>query len=69
MKKNYAYTAWGESPFIVCAYGQTPGKTLRKLGRLIDNHINDDPDTLVLSVNCHYDEDGVFNANATLSRF
>jgi hypothetical protein len=68
MKKNHAYIAWGESPFVVCSYGETPGKALKKLGRLIDDCIKDDQETLVLGINCHYDEDNLFNANATLSR-
>jgi len=69
MKKNHAYLAWGESPFVVCSWGETPGKALRKLGRLIDQQVKEDESVIVLSTNCHYDEDGVFNANATLSRF
>jgi hypothetical protein len=68
MKNNYAYTAWAENPFVVCAYGQTPNKALKKLGRLIDAYLDEDENTLVLGINCHYDEDGIFNINATLSR-
>jgi len=69
MKSSNAYVAWGENPFLVCSYGPTPRKALSKLGRLIDKYIQEDPDILVLGINCHYDEDGLFNVNATLSRF
>lgn len=67
MSNNAAYIASGEKPFIICAYGDTPGKALKKMAKLIDQIIKDDDTTAVLSLNSTYDEDGIFVATATLS--
>lgn len=67
MSNNVAYIASGEKPFIICAYGDTPGKALKKMAKLIDQIIKDDDTTAVLSLNSTYDEDGIFVATATLS--
>lgn len=69
MKNSGAYIASGETPYVVCAYGKTPGLALKKLGKIIDSMIKEDKDTIVLSTNSSYDEDGIFNINATLSTF
>jgi predicted RNase H-like HicB family nuclease len=65
--KNNAYVAHGEDPILVCAYGKTPGKAMKELGKLIDKYIKQDDDYLVLGMNSSYDEDGVFCMNATIS--
>lgn len=69
MKNSGSYIASGESPYVVCAYGKTPGVALKKLGKMIDKMIKEDENTIVLSTNSSYDEDGIFNINATLSTF
>jgi hypothetical protein len=65
--KNNAYVAYGEDPVLVCSYGKTPGKAMKELGKLIDKHIKQNEDYLVLGMNSSYDEDGVFCMNATIS--
>lgn len=67
MNNNVAYVAFGETPFVICAYGDTPGKSLKKMAKLIDKMIKEDDSTTVLSLNSSYDEDGIFVATATLS--
>lgn len=64
---NNAYIATGENPFIICVYGDTPGKSLKKMAKLIDKKIKEDDTTVILSLNSSYDEDGIFLATATLS--
>jgi hypothetical protein len=65
--KNYAYVAHGELPIVLCAYGETPGKAMKKMAKLIDKHLNQDDSHLVLGMNSGYDDDGVFCMNVTLS--
>ena len=67
MSNNKAYIASGERPYIVCAYGDTPGKALKKMAKVIDKKVKEDDTTTVLSLNSSYDEDGTFLATATLS--
>jgi hypothetical protein len=67
MSNNKAYIAFGERPYIVCSYGDTPGKALKKMAKLIDKKVKEDDTTIVLSLNSSYDEDGIFVATATLS--
>lgn len=69
MKNSGAYTALGEKPIVICAYGSTPSIALKKLAKLIDKMTKIDDTTTVLSTNCSYDEDGIFNINATVSTF
>jgi len=69
MKSSGSYIASGEKPYVVCAYGKTPGVALKKLGKVIDKMILLDETVIVLSTNSSYDEDGIFNINATLSTF
>jgi hypothetical protein len=65
--KNNAYVAHGELPILLCAYGETPGKAMRKMAKLIDKHLSEDDSNLILGMNSGYDEDGVFCMNVTLS--
>jgi hypothetical protein len=67
MSKNNAYIAFGERPYVVCSYGDTPGKALKKMAKLIDKKVKEDDSTIVLSLNSSYDENGIFVATATLS--
>ncbi len=69
MSNNKAYIASGERAYVVCAYGATPGKALKKMAKLIDKKVKEDDTTIVLSLNSSYDEDYVFVATATLSNF
>jgi len=69
MSINKAYVAFGERPYVVCSYGDTPGKALKKMAKLIDKKVKEDDTTIVLSLNSSYDEDCVFVATATLSNF
>jgi len=64
---NNAYEAYGENPLVLCSHGSTPGKAMKAMGKLIDKHIKKNEDTLVLSINSMYDDDGVFCMNATIS--
>jgi hypothetical protein len=65
--KNDAYVAHGESPILLCAHGETPGKAMKKMAKLIDKHLKEDDGYLVLGMNSDYDSDGVFAMNVTLS--
>jgi hypothetical protein len=65
--KNNAYVAFGETPIVLCSYGTTPGKAMKKMTKLIDKYINENEDCVVLGLNSHYDEDGTFCMNATIS--
>jgi hypothetical protein len=65
--KNGAYVASGETPIVLCAYGVTPGKAMRKMAKLIDKHVKHYDDCIILGFNSHYDEDGTFCMNATIS--
>jgi hypothetical protein len=65
--KNNAYLAYGEDPILLCAYGKTPGKAMKELGKLIDKFLKKDDSYLVLGMNSSYDEDGAFCMNATIS--
>jgi len=65
--KNSAYVAHGESTILLCAYGETPGRAMKKMAKLIDKHFKEDDSYLILGINSHYDEDGTFCMNVTLS--
>jgi hypothetical protein len=67
--KNNAYIAYGENPIVLCSYGVTPGRAMKKMGKLIDSYVGEDEETIVLGVNCSYDEDGTFCMNVTLSKW
>ena len=69
MSNNKAYIAFGERPYVVCSFGDTPGKALKKMAKLIDKKVREDDSTIVLSLNSSYDDDGKFTATATLSNF
>jgi len=66
-KKNVAYVATNEITTLLCAYGVSPGKALREIGKLIDKAIDIDEFVMVTGMNVSYDEDGIFCANATIS--
>jgi len=66
MKSN-AYEASGEETILLCAYGKTPGKAMKSMGKLIDKYVKVDDTYLVLGMNSSYDDDGVFCMNVTLS--
>jgi len=66
-KNSNVYIAHGEDAFIVCGYGNTHGSALKKVGKLIDDLVKENPDVLVLGLNSSYDEDGEFCVTATLS--
>lgn len=65
--KNYAYTAYGENPILLCSYGKTPGRAMKEMGKLIDKYLKKDEGYLVLGMNSSYDDDGIFCMNATIS--
>jgi hypothetical protein len=65
--KNNAYVAHGELPIVLCAYGETPGKAMKKMAKLIDKYLSKDDSYLVLGMNSDYDENGIFCMNATIS--
>jgi hypothetical protein len=65
--KSSAYVAYGEWTTLLCAYGETPGKAMKKMAKLIDKYFNEDDSHLVLGMNSHYDEDGTFCMNVTIS--
>lgn len=64
---NASYIASGEKPVLLCAYGKTPGKAMKEMGKLIDRFLKQDETFLVLGMNSSYDDDGVFCLNATIS--
>jgi hypothetical protein len=65
--KNNSYEASGESPIVLCAYGKTPGKAMKEMGKLVDRYIKKDESVLILGMNSSYDEDGFFCMNVTIS--
>jgi predicted proteasome-type protease len=65
--KSGAYEAVGEKTILLCSYGNTPGKAMKAMGKLIDKHLDKDDSYLVLGTNSMYDEDGVFCMNVTIS--
>jgi hypothetical protein len=62
-----AYVAHGERTTLLCSYGPTPAKAMKKMAKLINKHFNEDDSYLVLGINGHYDEDGTFCMNVTIS--
>jgi hypothetical protein len=65
--KSDAYIAHGEYTTLLCSYGDTPGKAMRKMAKLIDRNFNEDEGHLVLGINSGYDDDGAFCMNVTVS--
>lgn len=67
MSNSYAYVAHGEDPLVLCAYGETPGKAMKKMAKLVDSYVKNNDENLVLGMNSHYDDDGTFCMNVTIS--
>jgi hypothetical protein len=65
--KNAAYVASGETPVVLCSYGTTPAKAMKKMAKLVDKFMYKYDDAVVLGFNSHYDDDGTFCMNVTIS--
>ncbi len=58
--------ARAEEPEIICAAGKSEAKVLKRLGKTIE--MWKEQDFYVIGINTHYDDDGTFLVEATLSR-
>lgn len=65
--KSKSWVASGEDALLVCAYGPTPGKALKKIGKLIDSMLEQNNTLLLQGVNVTYDDDDVVIVNATVT--
>ena len=67
-KKSVSWIATGEQAFLLCAYAPTPGKALKKIGKLIDSLLAESDDVVVQGINLTYDdEDDIVHVNATIT--
>lgn len=65
MIKSGAIVCHGEKAILLSAYGPTATKAFKKLGPLIDKHIQED-DAILQGINV-YVEEGLINLTATIS--
>lgn len=65
-KNSGAYIASGEKATLLCSYGTTPSKALKKMANIIDMYANEVESSIVQGINLYYEDDIVY-INATIT--
>lgn len=65
-KNSGAYQANGEQAYLLCSYGPTPTKALKKMTDIIEMFTEENENSIIQGINLYYEDDIVY-VNTTVT--